>query len=51
MPTSYHYGHRKELQVAEFLEHKGFSWDRSPVQSGVTSSIVVWERLGGQIEF
>ncbi len=34
MPTPYHYGRRKELQIGEFLERRGFFWDRSPGSRG-----------------
>jgi Holliday junction resolvase len=34
MATNYQYGMRKELQVGEFLERRGFAWDRSPGSRG-----------------
>ena len=34
MPTPYHYGRRKKLQIGEFLERRGFFWDRSPGSRG-----------------
>jgi len=30
----YKYGRKKELQVGEFLEKKGYSWERSPGSRG-----------------
>ncbi len=32
--TEYLYGRRKEFQVGEFLERRGFKWDRSPGSRG-----------------
>lgn len=34
MSTQYHYGRRKELQIAEFLERRGFTCYRSPGSRG-----------------
>lgn len=34
MPTPYHYGRRKELQIGEFLKRRGFFWVRSPGSRG-----------------
>lgn len=34
MPTPYRYGRRKELQIGEFLERRGFTWRRSPGSRG-----------------
>jgi len=34
MSSHYGYGKRKELQVAEFLERRGFSWERAQGSRG-----------------
>ena len=34
MSTHYAYGKRKELQVAEFLERRGYAWERAKGRRG-----------------
>ena len=37
------YGRRKEFQVGEYLERRGFSWDRSPASRG---AVELWAKKG-----
>jgi Holliday junction resolvase len=45
MSSHYGYGKHKELQVAEFLERRGFKWDRTPASRGPLDLIAAKGRL------
>jgi Holliday junction resolvase len=50
--SQYRYGRRKELQVGEFLERRGFNWKRAAGSKG-SIDLVAWKgrvRLGIQIK-
>src|SRR5437899_2888611 len=45
MSSHYAYGKRKELQLAEFLQRRGFNWERNPASRGPVDLIAVKGRL------
>lgn len=45
MSSHYGYARRKELQVGEFLERRGFCWERSPGSRRPVDLIVVRSRV------
>jgi len=50
MASDYSYGRRKELQVAEFLERRGFAWGRTPGSRGFFDLIARRGRLSLTIQ-